>query len=272
MALCMEPRSEPHGHGIMANGYPGYPHYDNVFDGDFYKCLCEDLAKELDFPDQTDLRKISQLQLFGSSWETDPYKKLLIRCLDHSLPKMRVEPMTPRTRGASIDDDATGIMVGSDDFALEASSVPINPPPSPALCPVGYPSSSTGRDVSSLLDIDSGMFIDGPLDENMLSMQGVEQTGWKRPPLSSQSHLPSPPDSGDEGDDRGDGDDDNDAHIYYGLSASEIAEARRLRRQQQQLQQQQLSVHYHRRIASTGLLATVVAGDGSIMWHFKEFS
>ncbi|KAK6334174.1 hypothetical protein TWF696_002675 [Orbilia brochopaga] len=308
MAICMEARSETHGHGIMANGYGnylGYSHYNNVhdvFDGDFYKCLCEDLAKdlarELDFPDQTDLRRISQLQLFGSSWETDPYKKLLLRCLDHSLPKVRVmEPMTPRSRGASIDDgDATGVMTPSEDSVLEAASVPTNPPPSPALNPVDYPSASSVRckHISSLLDSDGGNIDDGCLDDQssmqqqqqmqQMQMQSVEQAGRKGLPLSSQSqsqsHLPSPPDSGDEANDKDDSsDDDSDEHIYDGLSASEIAEARRLRRQQQQppspaqqeQKQKQLSVHYHRRIASTGLLATVVTGDGSIIWHFKEF-
>ncbi|KAF3920668.1 hypothetical protein ABW21_db0207243 [Orbilia brochopaga] len=219
MAICME----THGHSIMANGsgHLGYSHYNNdVFDGDFYKCLCDDLAKELDFPDQTDLRRISQLQLFGPSWETDPYKKLLLRCLDHSLPKVRVsEPMTPRSRGASIDDgDATGIMIPSDDSVLEAASVPTNPPPSPALNSVEYPSAGSYKhaQISSLLDIDGGnIAIDGLDDESSMQpmcMQGIEQTSRKGLPLSNQkSHLPSPPDSGDEVDDRDEDSDDDTA-------------------------------------------------------------
>ncbi|KAF3929115.1 hypothetical protein ABW20_dc0108559 [Dactylellina cionopaga] len=249
MAVCMDSRFDHHTYGMASDSYPSYScypsyTYDN-FDSDFYKCLCEDLAKELDFPEETDLRRISQLELFGSSWETDPYKKILLRCLDHSIPRLR-EPIlsTPRSRGGSIDSSAMDENLHDLDFELEEAAVPTNPPPSPVLSAVGY----------------------------VLSSQHGAESSRQEPLFFDKLQLLAPAEVGEgsvdlEGDDT-DGEDEDGAWI--GLAAGEITEARRIRRQKAQIGSRHHQ--YHRRVASTGLLATVVAGDGSIKWHFKEFS
>ncbi|KAK6530059.1 hypothetical protein TWF694_003433 [Orbilia ellipsospora] len=249
MAVCMESRTDNYIHGasMMPNSY--YPSYTyDAFDSDFYKCLCEDLAKELDFPDETDLRRISQLELFGSSWETDPYKKLLLRCLDHSIPRLREPLPLPRSRGGSVDFSVFSDENPADldsDVEDESLTVPTVPPPSPILSAMGGEGDSSGQD----------------------------------PPFFNDFHFPQSTDAIDGGkaaneidDDDSDDEEDNqgDAAAYFGLAASEITEARRIRRQQPQVESPPR--HYHRRVASTGLLATVVTGDGSIIWHFKEFS
>ncbi|KAK6529910.1 hypothetical protein TWF281_009064 [Arthrobotrys megalospora] len=244
MAVCMESRPNNNTYGMISeNTYSSSDPrciYD-TFDSDFYKCLCEDLAKELDFPDQTDLRRISQLELFGSSWETDPYKKLLLRCLDHSIPRLREPFATPRSRGGSIDYTATD--TGLDfDCEEEATTLPTNPPPSPALSATNYVLSSERTA--------------GQADDD-----GLE------PLFFDKLHLLSPAEVGDGYD--GDNDDDDEEDAYIGLSAGEMAGERRTRRQQNRMQTKH---QYHRRVASTGLLATVVTSDGSIIWHFKEFS
>ncbi|EWC44631.1 hypothetical protein DRE_06620 [Drechslerella stenobrocha 248] len=279
MAICMGARPETRGHGITGDDYSRYPHYE-VFDGDFYKCLCEDLAKELDFPGATDLRRISQLQLFGPTWETDPYKKLLLRCLDHSLPRLRVEhPISlPRPRGASMDDDdATAAIFDLGDLDVEAASVPPNPPPSPALYPVDYQPSSGGFKPANILGHPGGNSTTSSssgISPSYTSMHAMRTDEGQRRikargglPVVDKFHLPSPPDSGDDGDDCDDDNDvdDTDYNGCCGLHAGEIAEARRVERHPQPYVQ-------HRQIASTGLLATVVTGDGSVVCHFKEFS
>ncbi|KAF3218539.1 hypothetical protein TWF192_003037 [Orbilia oligospora] len=241
MAICIDSSPNDLSYGMLSEDVRNDPRciYD-TFDSDFYKCLCEDLAKELDFPDQTDLRRISQLELFGSSWETDPYKKLLLRCLDHSIPRLR-EPLTPRSHGGSIDYTA---MDTSLDFNCEeeATTIPTNPPPSPALSAVNYV-------LSGEKTADKG-------DDDRLE-----------PLFFDKLNLLSPAEVGDGYE--GDNDDDDEEDAYNGLAAGEIAGARRIRRQQTRMQTKH---QYHRRVASTGLLATVVTSDGSIIWHFKEFS
>ncbi|RVD83579.1 uncharacterized protein DFL_007963 [Arthrobotrys flagrans] len=242
MAICIDSRPVPndHSYGMVSENANNDPRcIYGTFDSDFYKCLCEDLAKELDFPDQTDLRRISQLELFGSSWETDPYKKLLLRCLDHSIPRLR-EPLTPRSRGGSIDYTATDM--GLDfDCEEEARTIPTNPPPSPALSAVNYVLSSKRTADQS--------------DDDWLEPLGLDKL---------QLHSPAEVGDGYEGDN-----DDDEEDAYAGLAAGEIAGERRIRRQQTRMQTKH---QYHRRVASTGLLATVVTSDGSIIWHFKEFS
>ncbi|EPS38504.1 hypothetical protein H072_7742 [Dactylellina haptotyla CBS 200.50] len=244
MAICMEPRSSSYTHGMMHTEYTGY-HYD-TFDSDFYKCLCEDLAKELDFPDETDLRRISQLELFGSSWETDPYKKLLLRCLDHSIPRNREASLfAPRSRGGSVDyagflDEDVNIM--DLEVEEEAAMVPKVPPPSPVISPSNYAFSSE---------------------------RGAEDVSRQEPLLFDDFHLLQPAGISNEDEEENVECDPLD-YTYSRLPAGEITEARRIREQQNQIGKQ--NHLYHRRVASTGLLATVVTGDGSIIWHFKEFS
>ncbi|KAK6497883.1 hypothetical protein TWF481_012282 [Arthrobotrys musiformis] len=242
MAICIDPRPNGHTYGIIPENSNNDPRciYD-TFDSDFYKCLCEDLAKELDFPDQTDLRRISQLELFGSSWETDPYKKLLLRCLDHSIPRLR-EPLTPRSRGGSIDYTATNTSLDFD-CEEEATTIPTNPPPSPALSAVNYKLSSQRTADNS----------DGDDRLELLSFDKLQLL---------------PPGEVGEGYEGDNDDDDEEDHAYMGLAAGEITRERRVRRQQTRMQTKH---QYHRRDASTGLLATVVTSDGSIIWHFKEF-
>ncbi|KAF3928721.1 hypothetical protein AA313_de0206569 [Arthrobotrys entomopaga] len=251
MAVCMESRSDNYTHvtGMMPNSYyPGYT-YD-AFDSDFYKCLCEDLAKELDFPDETDLRRISQLELFGSSWETDPYKKLLLRCLDHSIPRLREPLPLPRSRGGSVDFSVISDENLADldsDVEDESLTVPTVPPPSPILSAAGYEGDSSRQDSPFFNDFHFPQPTDAIDDAPVEAVNNLDED-----------------DSDDE-----DGQDAGGA-VYLGLAASEITEARRIRRQQPQAEGHPR--HYHRRVASTGLLATVVTGDGSIIWHFKEFS
>ncbi|KAK6354436.1 hypothetical protein TWF730_008840 [Orbilia blumenaviensis] len=269
MATCMESRSNDPTYNMVSESSSYDPRciYD-TFDSDFYKCLCEDLAKELDFPDQTDLRRISQLELFGSSWESkschpkvvvyetfpphimpnlpnimssDPYKKLLLRCLDHSIPRLREPLTTPRSRGGSIDYTAMGTSLDFD-CEEEATTIPTNPPPSPALSAANYVLSNERTADQSDDDGLEPLFLD-------------------------KLHLLSPVEVGDGYE--GDNDDDDEEDAYLGLAAGEIAGERRIRRQQNRMQTKH---QYHRRVASTGLLATVVTSDGSIIWHFKEFS
>ncbi|KAK6334624.1 hypothetical protein TWF718_010080 [Orbilia javanica] len=243
MAICIESRPNDHAYGMVSETNDPRYIYD-TFDSDFYKCLCEDLAKELDFPDQTDLRRISQLELFGSSWETDPYKKLLLRCLDHSIPRLR-EPLTPRSRGGSIDYTAMGTSLDFD-CEEEATTLPTNPPPSPALSAANY-----------------------MLSSKRTAGQSDDDDDWLEPLSLEKLQLHTPAEAGDGYEGDNDDDDDQEEVAYTGSAVGKVAGERRMRRQQPR---RQTKHQYHKRVASTGLLATVVTSDGSIIWHFKEFS
>ncbi|KAF3934092.1 hypothetical protein ABW19_dt0207544 [Dactylella cylindrospora] len=241
MTTCMDTRPDNYDHGIVEMDV--FPNMYNAFDSDFYKCLCEDLAKELDFPDETDLRRISQLELFGSSWETDPYKQLLLRCLDHSLPRLRDKPVAvPRSYDASFE------YINSEELDLEIP-LPTNPPPSPAISAANYLLSSNADDDVYSFNLDS---------TSMQSMRvlglPVEETS-SGPLMFDKVHL-LPPGMEDEEADL----DSNYSHGGPSAAGESTKGAQRSRRQPT-----------HRRVASTGLLATVVTGDGSITWHFKKF-
>jgi len=188
--------------------------YYEAFDSDFYHCLCKDLAKELDLPSEIDLSRITHLELYGPSWETDPYQQILLRCLDHSLPKV-CESLYEGEEGEEEDEDDNSDHSEGEDMA-ECLSLPTNPPPSPVL--------SSAMHRHSIDDIEAfGLSVEDPRETD----------------YHDQVYLVPPGTPTQAG----------------GGWVTQLPRRRGL----------------HQRVASTGLLATVMAGDGSITWHFKEF-